>query len=70
MPIPHQEPEFRSHFLRRSNNVALVVYPLRKSIKWLLNAGPFAAAGVEPMPAHSSSEKGESHISKPVFQGA
>ena len=44
MLVPHQGPEFRSHFLRRSNNVALIVYHLRKTINRLLNAKPFAAA--------------------------
>ena len=44
MLIPHKGPEFRSHFLRRSNNVALTVYLLRKSINCLLNARSFAAA--------------------------
>ena len=43
MLIPHEGPEVRSHFLRRSN-VALVVYHLRKTINCLLNARPFAAA--------------------------
>ena len=43
MLIPHEGPEVRSHFLRRSN-LALVVYHLRKTINCLLNARPFAAA--------------------------
>ena len=40
MLIPHKGPEFRSHFLRRSKVVALVVYHLRKSINCCLNACP------------------------------
>jgi hypothetical protein len=35
MLIPHEEPEVRSHLLRRSN-LALVVYHLRKTINCLL----------------------------------
>ena len=43
MLVPHQGPEFRSHFLRRSNNVALIVYHSCKTINCLLTARSLAA---------------------------
>jgi hypothetical protein len=43
MPIRHQGPEFRSQFLRRSNNVALIVHHPRKTINCLLTARSLAA---------------------------
>ena len=46
MLIPHKGPEFRSHFLRRSKVVALVVYPLRKSINCCLSARPLPSSPV------------------------
>jgi hypothetical protein len=58
MPIPHQEPEFRSHFLRRSNNVALIVYPLPKSINRSLSRPAFAAQAATARPADQSIRSG------------
>jgi hypothetical protein len=70
MPIPHQEPEFRSHFLRRSNNVALIVYPLRKSINCSLSArlSP-RQAFASLMPAHSSFAVDESPYFRAFYGG-
>jgi hypothetical protein len=70
MPIPHQEPEFRSHFLRRFNNVALIVYTLRKSINCSLSArlSP-RQAFASLMPAHSSFAVDESPYFRAFYGG-
>ena len=42
MLIPHEGPEVRSHFLRRSNVALASIFA--RNINCLLNARPFAAA--------------------------